>query len=63
MVINPTYLAQKTRTCMVSRTQAFVMILRFYSRQLAGCPAEGYQSIPGMAEICEPPYGPGQAAS
>ncbi len=53
MVINPTYLAQKTRTCMIFKIQTLAIILMSYSRQLARCPAEGYQSIPGMVEIGE----------
>jgi len=53
MVINPTYLAQKTRTCMMFKLQTLVIILISSSRQLAGRPAESYQSIPGMATICE----------
>ena len=53
MVINPTYLAQRTRTCMLL-AQSLKLIVRpltKFSGELARCQAEGDHLLSGMAQI------------
>ena len=54
MVINPTYLAQKTRSC-TAELPIFPRekVLTAYSGELARCAAESYPRLPTMAEISE----------
>ena len=51
MVINPTYLAQRTRTCKLTRYNFRDVCANRRSNKLDGCEAEGDQGLQGMAKI------------
>ncbi len=58
MVINPTYLAQRTRSCVFRiRTQCWNCTLIAYSGELARRPAEGHPCLPTMVKISEYTHG------
>jgi hypothetical protein len=59
MVINPTYLAQRTRQCTFSLSIELERELTgLNSGQLEGCPAEGDCKLSGMDSLCTAPFPP-----